>query len=60
MLISNENISLLHTTILVKSRCGKTSFPEGLHTGKGNFFKLNTYSLHFSSLILNKELAALY
>lgn len=55
MLVSNEKISLLHTTILVKNRCGKTSFLEGLHTGKGNFFMLNTYSLYLSSLILNKE-----
>lgn len=39
----------------MKRRCGKTSFLQGLHTGKGNFFKLNTYSLYFSSLILNKE-----
>lgn len=55
MLVSNEKISLLHTAVLVENRCGKTLFLEGLHTEKGNIFKLNTYSLYFSSLIQNKE-----
>lgn len=55
MLVSNENISLLPTTILENSKCGKTSFLEGLLSEKGNFFKPNTYTLYFSSLILNKE-----
>lgn len=60
MLVSNENILLLCSAILMKNRSANTSILEGLYGGKMSFFKYNIYYLYFSSFILKKEHAVFY